>query len=479
MIKFEEKVYNFIEKEQLFVAGDKALIGVSGGADSVCLLRVLHSLSDSFDISGIVVAHINHMIRGDEADEDEAFTKELCDGLGVPFFSYKRDVPALSKELGISAEEAGRRCRYEIFEKLACEQGCTKIAVAHHRNDLAETVIFNMLRGSGLSGLSAMDASRGRLVRPLLGVSRQEIEEYLEEINQNFRTDSTNELLDYTRNKIRHIIIPAMEEINPEACGHIASLAFDAGQADEYISKEALGIREKTMSIQDAAANCTLNNVDKIVFDIDKLKGEEEILINRVIHDGIAIVAGRRKDITRRHIDAVRGLLYQSSGKKLMLPYDIVAKKNYGELVIEKKVCTGEEIEGRAGKCLDIKVDSSGSFRLPDGILNIEISEGKHQLPVGKNVYTKIVDYDKIQGDIRIRFPEAGDYIVIDTEGKTKKLNRVFIDNKISRDDRACWPVVACGSEIIWAVGLRYNESYRVTENTARVMLITYEDNVG
>ena len=197
----KEKMIQYVEKHQLFSRGDKIVVGVSGGADSVCLLRLLDECRTAWELS-LVVVHIKHGIRGAEAEADAAFVAEMAEQLSLPFFLVEGDVPALARESGMSEEEAGRQFRYEKLEEIRREQKADCIAVAHHRDDQAETVLFRLFRGSGARGLSGMAPVRDRIVRPLLFAGRQEIEHYLRQQGYPWREDSTNRDTTYSRNQI-------------------------------------------------------------------------------------------------------------------------------------------------------------------------------------------------------------------------------------------------------------------------------------
>jgi tRNA(Ile)-lysidine synthase len=491
-MKFEDRIYEFICGNKLISGGDRVLLGVSGGADSVCLFRVILSLQQKFSLcENVTVVHVNHMIRGKAADEDEQFVRELCSRYGVKCHSFKRDIPALSKELGMSEEETGRQVRYEIFNEIAASEGSTKILVAHHKNDLAETVILNMVRGSGLTGLAGISSVRENIVRPLLCVGRQEIEDYLKEIGQDYRTDSTNEELDYTRNKIRHVIIPKLEELNSGAVQHIVSLAMETEKTMCYIEKQAeevyrISARETSEKNSICLNTLTLKNTDSAVCD-------------KLIHNALIKVAGKRKDITRRHIEAVVSLIFADTGKRVNLPYDMVAVKSYDKLIIKVEKTDVEaddtvvlELDKLSQKTVSIELKTVPEQLRPAGknaggndaekVAKLEFSLMKPSDAdmnfMEKNVYTKIFSYDRILakkiGSICIRKKQEGDYIVITPDGSSKKLNRVFIDAKTDRADRLVWPLVTLGDEVLWAVGLRYNEAYRVTDETKNILRVSY-----
>ena len=462
MSKIVDRVNNYIVDNQMINTGDRIVLGLSGGADSVCLLLLLLDLAGRLGYASedIFAVHINHMIRGQEADEDEEFVKMLCQEKRVNFVAFRKDITAYAKELGLSIEEAGRKFRYECFDKVARDNDCTKVAVAHNKNDMAETVIFNMLRGTGLKGMAGMQPVRGNVIRPILDITRDEILEYLETKNQDYRNDSTNDGVDYDRNKIRHIILPAMLDINKGAVGHICQMALEAGNSYSYIRDRALegygGVSE------DDSFGKT------VTLDIKELYKYNPVLQEHLIHEAIGDVAGNKKDITRKHIMAVVGLLYQDTGKQVELPYGIKARRSYNELII----CNKTEIASD----YRIKIEPDNIYQIPGkGSIEFKIINYNQDIEISKKIYTKMLDYDKIKATPYLRTPDDGDSIVVDAEGRTKKLSRVFIDNKVDREARGSWPVVACGHDIIWVVGLRFSEAYKVDENTKRILYMDYK----
>ena len=420
---------------------DGMVIGLSGGPDSVCLLRVMCELAGCFGIEKdrIYCVHINHMIRGGEADADEEFASRLCGKLGLPFVCFKKDIAAYAEEIGCSVEEAGRKYRYDCFRQVMKENNINRLAVAHNKNDVVETLIFNMLRGTGIKGMSGIRPVRDDVIRPLLFCNRADIEKYLEGIGQDYRTDSTNLSTDYDRNRIRHIILPELKKINSNAIEHIYSLAAEAEKVYEYVHRRAEEDMAGVLSGEDASDRDSVQEDSfKIInIDINKLEKCDDIIKEHIIHEAIARVAGSRKDISRKNVLAVLELCRADTGKQVMLPYGIGARRSYDNIVI-------------MGDC-----GAKETYSI--------------------NIYTKMVDYGKIKGNVCIRTPKAGDYIIIDGKGSSKKLSRLFIDKKIDRIKRLTWPVIACDNEIIWAVGLRYSEAYKVDENTHKVMCINFK----
>lgn len=461
MSKIIDKVNNFIVDNHMIDAGDKIVLGLSGGADSVCLLILLLDIGVryGYDSKDIYAVHINHMIRGDEADEDEEFVRALCREKKVNFQVFRKDISAYAKELGISTEEAGRKFRYQCFEEVASSNGCTKIAVAHNKNDMAETVIFNMLRGTGLKGMSGMQPVRGNIIRPILGITRDEIIEYLAYKGQGYRNDSTNDGNDYDRNKIRHIILPAMMDINKGAVGHICQMALEAGSSYSYIHDMAMEDYNGLSQEDDFGKSVTL--------EVGELYKSNPVLQEHLIHEAIGDVAGVKKDITRKHVMSVVGLLYQDTGKQVELPYGIIARRSYDNLIISNKTNIYGDYR--------IKIEHEGIYNIPKkGSIEFKIIDYNQDIQISKKIYTKMLDYGKIKDTLYLRTPEDGDYIVIDAKGSTKKLSRVFIDNKIDRQYRKDWPVLACGKNVVWAIGLRFSEAFKIDENTKKILYIDY-----
>ena len=472
MDKFILNVKKYIEENHMLENADGMVIGLSGGADSVCLLRVMCELAGCFGIGKdrIYCVHINHMIRGEEADADEEFAGRLCTELGVTFVCFKKDITAYAGEIGCSVEEAGRKYRYDCFRQVMKENNINRLAVAHNKNDVAETVIFNILRGTGIKGMAGIRPVRDDVIRPLLFCHRADIEKYLEGIGQDYRTDSTNFSTDYDRNRIRHIILPGFKEINSNAIEHIYNLAAEAEKVYEYVHERV----EENMGLvlsdgEVSGGGCFDEDGLKIIYiDINKLEKCDDIIKEHIIHEAAARVAGSRKDISRKHVLAALELCRVDTGKQVMLPYGICARRSYDNIIITKS--------RDAKEAYNVDIDGDGSYEIADvGTFSVSVEPWKAGMEVSKKIYTKMVDYGKIKGNVCIRTPESGDYIIIDGKGSSKKLSRLFIDKKIDRVKRLTWPVIACGNEIIWAVGLRYSEAYKVDENTYKVMCINFK----
>ena len=444
MDTFTGKVKEYIKKNEMLSPGDTVIAGVSGGADSVCMLIALCSLREELDFQ-VCAVHLNHMIRGEEADRDEDFVKALCDRLSVPLKCFHRNIPELAKKEGLTCEEAGRNARYEAFRQTAEEMGDTaKIAVAHNRNDLVETVIFNIARGLSIKGLSGIRPVRDNIIRPILFAGREEIEAFLESSGQDFCTDSTNLSDDYARNRVRHNIIPELEKLNSGAVMHICSLAGDADEMAEYIASEAKAFISDKVTFKMAGAEISPAELEK----------QAPTLQREIILAVMEAICGRRKDITRKHINSVCDIAFGHNGRSVSLPYNLLARKSSDRLIISDDVgrVTGEN-RGR----LEIR----------------EISAGEYVHFI-KNKYTEIIDCDKIKGTLCLRTPEPGDTMVINSTGGRKKLSKLFTDLKVDRLEREEWPVVADDEDVIWLPGLRLSEAYKIEESSERGICLEY-----
>lgn len=450
----KKKVLDFIRKNKLVKKGNSVVLGVSGGADSICMLKILSDLQKRLGIS-MYVLHINHQIRGEEADEDAAFVKKICTKFKVPHRIINVDVPALAEAEGLSVEEAGRYIRYDEFSKYAYEVGATKIAVAHNSNDNAETVLMNLARGTGIKGLGGippkreMEDANGNIVeviRPILCLSRKEIEQYLKENEIEYRNDSTNDSTDYTRNKIRLEIMPILENINDNAMQNITNASNELADTSEYIEKDV-----------DEAYDEYVSEENGKLFLSDESFAIDPIVLTGVIRKMIENTAGKLKDITRIHVGDVVSLSDKQVGKKVDLPYSIVAEREYEGISISTEDNKSDEEKDTREVVIAFEEDGFD-------VANIE--ELKH---------TKWLDYDKIN-DVVVRTRQKGDYIVIDADGSKKKLKKYFIDEKIPRRERDQVLVVADGNHVLWVVGYRISEAVKVTPDTKKIIRLEFKE---
>ncbi|MCR5704521.1 MAG: tRNA lysidine(34) synthetase TilS [Eubacterium sp.] len=444
------KVYEFIKEKNIIQEGESVVLGVSGGADSICMLFVMNELKEQLKIK-ISVVHVNHMIRGMEAEQDAKFVEKYCKKLGVPFYLERVNVPKLSSETGMTEEEAGRKVRYDIYRKYLTQLKADKVAVAHNQNDNAETILFNLFRGSGVKGLTGIPAKRDYIVRPLLNCTRAEIEKYLEKHQLDYCNDCTNNITDYTRNKIRLELFPwVRENINKRAEYNIVNAAENLRDIADLLDLEVKRAYEKYVIGE--------------TIRLEAFQLPRAILTN-LIRRAIGDRAAGLKDITRTHIEMVMKLSKMQVSRSVDLPYALRAVRVYDGVVIEERtnrtIVKEEKVIFEKGE-----IFSNAVFRLTE---ETELFD-KENIP--ELMYTKWFDYDKIE-KLSVRNRQAGDFLAID-DGKHKKLKQYLIDQKIPKEERNEICLLAEGSHILWIVGHRISSEYKVTKDTKRILRVDY-----
>ena len=448
-------VRDYIRQYNMILPKDEIIAGVSGGADSVCMFLQLieYRKECEFDLK---VVHINHMIRND-AGNDADFVKDLCDRNGVEFYLFNEDVIKLSKEKGISTEEAGREVRYERFRQVMSSKRA-KIAVAHNKNDVAETVLFNIFRGTGIEGLASLAPVNGNIIRPLLDLSRDEIEAYLIKKEQPFRTDSTNAECDYARNKIRNVMLPYAEKnLSAKSAQHIADLSKKMLLIREYIKKETK--KAYLLAVTENEDSSSINL--RIFSDLDPMLKREVILLV------MERLTPHRKDITGQHVASLLDVIQKEGEKKIDLPYDLEAVKQYDTLTVRKSIANEKE-------AFEYDIENGSDIRLKDGrTLSVRIFDRDESALIERKTYTKWFDYDKIVNCVKVRNRRAGDYLTINSDMDKKSLKDYLIDSKVAREKRDSIPVIADDSHILWVVGLRISEYYKVSDTTKRILEIS------
>ena len=458
MWKTEQKVKTYVEKFRMIEPGDTIVLGISGGADSVCLLKLLSKWKESWGIL-LKAVHVHHQLRGKEADDDEAFVRRLCEGEGIVCQVFHEDVQGIANREKTGLEEAGRLARYRCFTKVCEEAGGGKIALAHHQDDLAETMLHHLVRGTGIAGLCSLKPVSGNRIRPLLCLGKEEILAYLEEAGQSWRTDSSNLEDDYTRNRIRHHVLEELKtEVNPQAVRHMAQLSEELEEAREVLARVAE--KERKRYVKEDADGAIL---------LEALKKEPDLISRQIIHTLLKEISGKQKNFTRIHIEAVQQLWKQKVGARRDLPYEMQARRTYDGILLGQK----KEKTSNTGKneAIPVTVQSSQSesFQAGDLILTVSLISrdfGKIQ----EKKYTKWFDYDRIEQKLVIRHRQPGDRICLFDGGGSKKLKDYLIDRKIPVEERDQLWLLADGSEILWIIGDRISAAYKVKEQSSRIL---------
>ena len=458
-----KKVRDYMREHEMTAPGDAVIVALSGGADSVCLLTVLKQLTAPAFLLRAV--HVHHGIRGAEADRDEAFVRKLCESLSVPLCVAYCQVPAYAAEHGLSEEEAGRILRYQVLEKEAgtWEQELpagsrVKIALAHHRDDNAETILHHLLRGSGLTGLAGIRPVQGRRIRPLLCVGREEIRAYLEAGRISWCEDSTNQLPDYTRNRIRSQVLPLLKTaVNEQAEEHILQAGQIIGQADAYLRQQAEEIWQEAVCGREE---------DLAAIPLTVFVRQPEILKTYLIRLMLDRLHPGWKDIGSRHFMAIAELAGKPVGSRLDLPGGLMARTGYETLEIVRK--TEQEVSVKTESGADGEIH--GRQTVPELHMTVFSRQKDQEIP--KNQYTKWFDYDKIKGTLSVRTRRTGDYLILPSGG-SKTIARYMIDEKIPKEKREKILLLAEGSHVLWVVGFRISEYYKIEEHTENILQVT------
>ncbi len=444
MIYLLEKVKNTIELNNLISHDDRVLVALSGGCDSVCLCLVLKMLGIEFS-----AAHLNHSIR-QEADYDEKFVKEFAQRHNFKIYVKKVNIPLVAQNYKVSVETAGRNERYKFFKEIADEFGYTKIAVAHNKNDVAETFFMNLMRGSGLKGLCSIPVSRGNIIRPLIDTDRCEIEEFVDVSGETYVTDKSNFSNDYTRNKIRNIIVPEFLKINNNFI--------------DTVSKTTKLLKADNDFIESFCENLVIYQDEKAYIDKFELLKHPTSIISRALIRAYGFVAGTSKDFEKKHIDYIcEKLNFVENGNIIDLPFDICCSVRYGKLIFERKMCSDEyEYTLRCGE----------SVHIPEFDMVFTMTM------VDKYEFSDDCEYFILpEPEVKIRSRKHGDEIVPFGMKSKKKLKKILIDKKVDVTLRYKIPVFEYNDEIIWVYGVCRSNLYKVDGNTKVIYKIQGEKN--
>lgn len=447
------KVIETIKKFNMLNNGENVVVGLSGGADSCALTHILTRLSGKMDLH-ITAVHINHGIRGEEAERDERSAEEFCRRLNIEFIAYHCDIPSEAAKRGIGEEEAGRLVRYEKFYETAEKKNGAKTAVAHNMNDKAETLIMNLCRGAGMKGLAGIKPVGGSIIRPLIFCTRDEIEKYCDDNNIEYCTDSTNLQNEYTRNKIRNILLPWLSEnINPAAGMNMANASELLREEEEYLESKAQEQYKKLLK----------DSGDGFVsLNADGLASEHGVIRRRVLRIALRSLRPDMRDFGRKHTESAEDILMGDTGRRISLPGGITVSKGYGLINILY------DREKQGAFCYDIEPGKKYFIKETESYVLLSLNEEKN-IKNAVNICTKKIDYDKIKDKIQLRTRQTGDFISI--KNGRKKIKDIFIDDKIPSDKRDSYPLLVCGKSVI-IVGDRLGTDYYVGQDTKNILYI-------
>ena len=471
-----QKVKKYIIQHQMIMQGDFVAAGVSGGADSVCMLYLLKQLQKDIPYR-LTAVHVNHQVRED-ADADASYVKKLCDKMEIPCYLKKVDMCEYARQHKLSSEEAGRVLRYQAFKEVLHEQKESrhgKIAVAHNANDRAETMLVHLFRGSGLAGVGSIRPVRDQIIRPVLCLTREERENYLKKRDISYCQDSTNEEDLYARNRIRHHILPyAEKEICAGAVPHMNDLADILMETEVYLSRE-------TKRLFQMYADDTADPIQCLRIWGKGLLTQDPVMVKRVLLYALEQMTPHRKDITGQHIKDLLELIRKDGSKELSLPYGIKAYKEYETLFLQKEQTQtpdrfSKEQDGFVVKPpVEIFVPGAGSFSfilVDRNFLSKEHDFSQKEQNIPQNRYTKWFDYDKITTSLLLRTRKTGDYLTIDKALHTQSLKQYMINEKIPKMQRDSMYILADGSHVLWVPGYRTSQYYKVDESTKCILQV-------
>ncbi|HTZ17233.1 MAG TPA: tRNA lysidine(34) synthetase TilS [Dissulfurispiraceae bacterium] len=455
MIKtLSEKVKETIAKYSMIARGDRVIIGLSGGADSVCLLIVLQKLTDELGIE-LTAAYIDHGFRPDEVPAEIEFCRKLCTKNNIDFAVRKIDPLSYAESEGLNKQEAARILRYKTLEDVAAETAAAKIALAHNADDQAETMLMHLIRGSGPLGLSGIPPIRSRIIRPLIETERGEIEAFLSQEKADYVTDSSNLKNDYLRNRIRHFIVPAIKNINSEFIGTVLRTTAIFRDEERYFDILVTKTLMKLISRKSDAS---------IELFLAPTEYMDTVLLRRVLRRALAETRSLR-GLGLDHVeDLIRLIKSGRSGDRIYLPHSIRAIKSYATLILtsEPPACLNEYVIGSPGEV--VLKESSIVLKLSV----FETDRGYDEFGDGKKI--ACLDADKVTFPLTVRPRKPGDYFYPLGFGKRKKIQDYFVDEKIPRDERDSVPLLVTGSNIACIIGCRVDERFKVDDNTTKVL---------
>jgi tRNA(Ile)-lysidine synthase len=491
-IKLESKVIDFIRQYSLISPEEIVVVGVSGGADSVCLLYVLAKWRKRLGIK-LHIAHLNHQLRGAESEADAKYVSDLAGSLGIPITIDRQGVAAYRIERNLSVEEAARELRYAFLARVAGEVGANRIAVGHTRDDQVETILMHILRGTGITGLCglapcspmaydrqgmSLPAKRGNLlvIRPLLDITREETTSYCQEHQLDPRIDSSNRSLSFFRNRLRLQLLPLLRQYNPSIDQALLRLADIAKEDDAFIEQQASELWDKVARQENNA----------IYLDKKQLASLSIALQRQLLRAAVTRLAGDTRDIEASHIETARSLLNKPTSKKISLPHELVCHGGYNELVITSTAKQSQlppcPFPPLSGEFL-LKVPGKTIFpgwKVTASIVQeraVSLSLQGALSPSGETGQSNLIAYfdlHKTGIELLVRQRRPGDRFQPLGMSMPKKLYEFMVDAKIPRSWRDHIPIVCSPQQIIWVLGWRIDDRVKVTESSKETLRLEF-----
>ncbi len=472
-----EKVRRTIERYEMIRPGGRAVVAVSGGPDSVALLRALYELREDLHLE-LIVAHLDHRMRPDSWD-DARFVAELAASLKLPLASGEVDVPALCRREKLSPEEGARRARYRFLREVAQAHHARAVALGHTLNDRVETFFLNLLRGAGLEGLAGMPPVRRdpecdlRYIRPLVECTRAEVLAYLEELRQDYREDPTNRDRRYLRNRVRLDLLPLWERLRPRAPEAVVRASEIAARAHEHLERHA---KEIFPQIAEGAGKG-----EEVVLRRAKLLAQDAILREYLLREALRRLGDEEKEphehglrglaVGAEHLERLlREIERPRSGQQVTLPQGVRVLVEPERVVLTRRPPRPRESYSYS-YCHKLRMGENDLEEI-GWRFRLELKEGSHPPPPGGDPLEARIDWDTIAGPLRVRNRRPGDRLRPLGLGGTKKVQDLLVDAKVPREVRDRVPLVGDEKGILWVVGLALDERVRVTPRTKRTLLL-------
>jgi tRNA(Ile)-lysidine synthase len=464
-----ERVNNYILTHQMIVPGDIVLVAVSGGADSITLLHILNALKEKLNIS-LHVAHLDHMFRGQESQKDANFVKLLCKEWRIPCTIEAKDVSLYRDQNRLSSETAAREVRYQFLDEVAQNCNAKRIALGHHADDQAETVLLNLLRGTGTTGMAGIAPLRdNKYIRPLLTIRRYEIEQYCNQNGLDYRTDSTNNMAVFFRNKLRLSLIPLLQkEYNSEVVTALGRLAELSREENNFIDLQ-------TRAIYSSLVYYPQNSV--LELPVEEFTNQHLALQRRIIRMIWAELTGGHRDLTYQHVESVLCQCLKLKPAKIELPDGVLCKIAYGKLRFTR---TKEEPIAPLIH-YPLKVPGQTYIRELGIVINAQIYSDHEKVVNPKALPSNeaILDYEETGKELYVRTRNPGDRFRPQGVNGMVKLKKFLIDQKVPQEERPLIPLICSKNEIIWVSGLRVGEYWKVTEKTKKLLHLKIQNIVS
>ena len=463
-----KRVQDTIERYGMLRKGERVLVAVSGGPDSVALLHILVRLAPVLELH-LAVAHLNHGLRAQASDKDEGYVIQLARNLGIPCHTDQAFIQAPARG---SLEERAREIRYEYLNRLAEAHDYTKIAMGHHANDNAESVLLHLLRGSGIRGLGGIPAMRGnQIIRPLIHLQRNDIIAYLEREGLDYVCDESNQDVAFLRNRIRHQLIPMLErQYNPNIVATLNRTAHLCHDEEAWLQSEVLPVVHWAVVGQ---------SVSRLTLRVEALQNAPRVLQRRVLRHAMRDWRGHIKRITADHIESILGLLSLTSiGKQLSLPFKIIVERTDEHLVFRFNASKGDEARKdfiRFHHLIETLDELPITIPIPQANLKLSISVEQTQQWQGRSDRSADMewfDLDRLSFPLAVRNPLPGDRLMPFGMKGSQKLKKLFINRKIPRSRRALIPIVLSEATILWVGGVRRSAWAPITSDTEQALLV-------